>query len=259
MSRSLTLFVDRDSAMHRLHPLTKLVISGSAFVCGLMLPEVWSSYAVALLVLLPLAISARIAGTLLNRAWRIVLPFAISVFIIQGLFWQSGAIVAELGPLSVKREGLLFATQATGRIVVVVFGFLLLSLVTRPDALMIALGERGLPASVTYIILATIQIVPQFQARAATIIDAQQARGLQTGGGFRNRLRGLLPLVGPLVLRSIVEVEQRAIALEARGFSRVGTKTSMLTLHDSTPQRIVRIGCGVGILASIGVRVWTML
>lgn len=259
MSRSLSLYVDRDSGLHRLHPLSKLTLCATLLLSGLILPRIWSSYAVALGVVLPLAVWGRVAGTLLARAWRIVLPFAVSVFTIQGLFWQGGTVVASWGPASLKLEGLLFATQATGRIIVVVAAFLLLSLVTRPDALMIALSRKGLSPNITYIVLATIQIVPQFQSRAATIIDAQQARGLQTGGSFRNRIRGIAPLVGPLVLRSIVDVEQRAIALEARGFNRPGPKTSLLVLTDNASQKTVRILLWLGVAGSVAVRTVSLL
>ncbi|MFQ5856448.1 MAG: energy-coupling factor transporter transmembrane component T, partial [Anaerolineae bacterium] len=129
---------------------------------------------------------------------------------------------------------------STGRILLIVSSFLLLTLSTRPDALMIALTQRGIPTSIAYIILATIQIVPRFQAKAATILDAQRSRGLETEGSLLLRARALLPLVQPLVLGSIVDIEERAIALEARAFGRRGPKTSLLVLTDSPAQAAVR-------------------
>ena len=125
---------------------------------------------------------------MLRTALKIALPFAISVFLIQGLFWTNGTPVVHLGPLSLKAEGLLFAVQSTGRILAVVGSFLLLSLTTRPDALMIALDQRGAPKALTYIVLATIQIAPRFQAKANTILDAQRARGLETEGSVGRRI-----------------------------------------------------------------------
>ncbi len=251
---SFTLFTARDSGLHRLNPLTNLALVGFCLVAGLALPGAWAPYAVFLLALLPLAAWGRVAPQLLRSAVKIVLPFAISVFLIQGLFWTGGTPVVHLGPLSLKREGLLFAAQSTGRILAVVGSFLLLSLTTRPDRLMIALQQHGVPNSLTYIILATIQIAPRFQAKASTILDAQRSRGLETEGGFGRRARALLPLVVPLVLGSIVDVEERAIALEARAFSRTGPKTSLLILSDSHMQRIGRWLLLAGMAAAVALR-----
>jgi energy-coupling factor transport system permease protein len=160
--------------------------------------------------------------------------------LIQGFFWTGGTPVLHIGPLSLKQEGLLFAARSTGRILMIVGSFLLLSLSTRPDALMLSLAQRGVPKSLTYIILATLQLVPRFQDKAATILDAQQARGLETAGSLSRRVRALLPMVKPLILGSIVDIEERAIALEARAFGRSGPKTSLLTLNDSAAQAIFR-------------------
>lgn len=250
MDSTLSLYTPRDSGLHRLHPLTKLALAGFSLVVGLALPGVYWSYLLIGLYVLPLAMWGRVLTRLLSTSWRIILPFALSVFAIQGLFWQGGTPLLELGPLSVKAEGLHFALASTGRILSVVFSFLLLSFSTRPDKLMIALAQRGLPPTITYIVLSTIQIVPQFQARAQTILDAQQSRGLQLSGRLLNRARALVPLVVPLVLGSIVEVEQRAVALEARAFSRPGPKTSYLTLEDSRRQAWLRVALILLMIAS---------
>jgi energy-coupling factor transporter transmembrane protein EcfT len=66
--------------------------------------------------------------------------------------------------------------------------------------------------------------------------------------------------VVPLVLSSIVDVEQRAIALEARAFNRPVTKTSFRTLVDSQAQRLVRwILLPVTLAAPVGRLFWEVL
>lgn len=237
---SFTLYTPRDAGLHRLHPLTKLALVAFCVIAALVLPGLWPAYAVFVLLLVPLALWGQLLRPLLGAAWKIVLPFAISVFLIQGLFWTGGTPVATLGPLSLKAEGLAFATRSTGRILAIVSGFLIFALATRPDHLMIALAERGVPSSVTYIILASIQIVPTFQAKANTILDAQRARGLETEGGLRQRVRALLPLVEPLILGSLIDIDERAIALEARAFGRSGPKTFLRTLADTRWQVALR-------------------
>jgi energy-coupling factor transport system permease protein len=104
-------------------------------------------------------------------------------------------------------------------------------------------------------VLTTLQIAPRFQAKAQTILDAQRARGLETEGHLIRRFRALLPLVIPLVLGSIIDVEERAIALEVRAFSREGPKTSLIALRDTTGQAILRWGLLVAVIGLVVVRV----
>jgi energy-coupling factor transport system permease protein len=76
--------------------------------------------------------------------------------------------------------------------------------------------------------------------RAATITDAQRARGLDTEGSVGARLRGIVPIVGPVILGSIGDVEERTLALEARAFGRPGRRTLLWHPEDSGRQRVVR-------------------
>ena len=237
---SNTAYIPGTSGLRHLHPLTNLVITLFLIVCALVPPASWAPYAVFLLLIVPLALWSGVLRPLWSAVWRLVLPFAISVTIIQGLFWTDGTPIVSLGPLSLKQEGLAFAFEITGNILAMISAFVLFSLVTRPDDLMIALTARGVPNSVTYIIVSTIQLVPGLQTRAAKIRDAQHARGLHTAGSFLVRLRSLPPLIEPLVLGSIMDVDERAIALEARAFSSTAVKTSFRELQDTRPQQILR-------------------
>jgi energy-coupling factor transport system permease protein len=61
--------------------------------------------------------------------------------------------------------------------------------------------------------------------------------------------------VGPVILGSIAEVEERTMALEARGFSRPGRRTLLWAPGDTTIERIARWALGAGLLALIVSRV----
>ena len=76
--------------------------------------------------------------------------------------------------------------------------------------------------------------------RAGQITAAQRARGLDTEGSIWRRLRGVLPIVGPAILGSIGEIEERTMALEARGFTRPGRRTLLWHPPDSGPQAVAR-------------------
>jgi energy-coupling factor transport system permease protein len=82
--------------------------------------------------------------------------------------------------------------------------------------------------------------VPAILDRAGDITDAQRARGLDTEGSLWRRLRGLIPLIGPVLLGSIGDVEERAMALEARGFSRPGRRSLLWAPADRAAERAAR-------------------
>jgi energy-coupling factor transport system permease protein len=256
MSEAFSLYLDHPSPLHRLHPLTKLSLVGVFLIGALALPGAWTAFAVLIVGILPVAVLGRTGTRLLGLAGRMTLPFALSVFLVQGFFWPGGTPVAAFGPLSLKREGLLFAAASTGRILALVSAILLLALTTRPDRLMSALAQRGLPASLAYVIVATLQIVPRFQAKAAAILNAQQARALETTGPLARRARAMLPVIVPLVLSSLVDVEERALAMEARAFSHAGTKTSLIVLPQARWEPAFRRGLLLAMIAIGAVSVW---
>jgi energy-coupling factor transport system permease protein len=76
--------------------------------------------------------------------------------------------------------------------------------------------------------------------RANTITAAQRGRGLDTEGSVLRRVRGIVPIVGPTILGSISEVEERTMALEARAFGRPGHRTLLWAPPDTGRQRLVR-------------------
>jgi energy-coupling factor transport system permease protein len=127
---------------------------------------------------------------------------------------------------------------------------------THPSELMSDLTRRGLPGQFAYVIISSLQILPQMQAKAQTIIAAQRSRGLDTESSFLRRAGSLIPLVGPLVFGSLVEVEERAIAIEARGFTSTHVKTSLHEIPDTDVDRIIRWMLILLVILSLALRIW---
>lgn len=249
------LYQPRHSPVHRLHPLTKLTLSFGLIALALGMNIDWLPLALYLLVLLPLSAVARIAPPYLRTSLRLLLPFAISLFVIQSLFFPEGrTVLARLGPLSIKAEGVRFAFASASRILLIAGALLLTLQTTHPGMLLSGLVQKGLPPKLAYVIVTTLQIVPQMRDRAALIMDAQRARGLETQGSLLVRSRALLPLIGPLVLGSLLDVEERTLALEARAFGATTPKTSLFALPDPLPERLLRWAIVLAMVAIIGWR-----
>lgn len=257
MRDRLSLYIDRDSPLHRLNPITKLTLSFSLILIGFLGPGFWLATLLFFLVLIPISFWGNISKEFTQTTFRLILPLVGFLFAMQSLFYPGGeTVLFGVWIFSVKLEGVQFAYLTASRIMNMVGSFLLLLLTTHPSTLMTDLTRRGLPASLTYVIISTLQIIPQMQLKANTIIDAQRSRGLETEGGIRQRVGALLPLVGPLVFGSLVDVEERAIAIEARAFKANRTKTSLIEVPDSSGQRLVRVGLVIVTLLAIGARLW---
>jgi energy-coupling factor transport system permease protein len=91
--------------------------------------------------------------------------------------------------------------------------------------------------------------------RARAVAAAQRARGLDTEGGVGARLRGVRPLVGPVLLSAIAEVDARSLALEARAFGRPGRREPLWTPMDSPAQRVARWAMVAGVVVLVAGRV----
>ena len=88
--------------------------------------------------------------------------------------------------------------------------------------------------------------------RATVISESQRARGLDTEGSFRARVAGVLPLVGPVIIASLTDVEERSLALESRAFSRPGRRHLFWAMPDSGRGRVAALGsCWPPLVAAV--------
>ena len=243
-------YLPRPSALHTLHPLTKLTLVVALLLIGFLARSPQIPIALFLFAILPLAAWGKIALRLAIVTATIILPFGLSIFIVQGLFYPgASAELFRLGPFALKEQGLLFAYGTASRILLLAGAGLLLLFSTHPADLMLALEERGLPAPLGYILLAAIQLLPQMQVKAAAILDAQSARGLETSGSLLTRVRAMIPLIAPLVFGALGQLDERAMALQARAFFVPQPKTSFRELRDSHVQTAARWVWVLGALA----------
>ena len=205
-------------------------------------------------------------GLLAGVLWRLIrvglllaLPLAISIFVVNLFFFPSGVTVLfQLGPIVATAEGLAFAIETLVRLVAITGALALFYLTTPIGSLVVDLERRGVSPRMTFVVSSAVRSVPAIVERAGQITDAQRARGLDTEGSIWRRVRGLVPLVGPVLLGSIGEVEDRAMALEARGFSRKGRRSLLWAPADHRWERVARwlLVLSVPILIVAGLAGW---
>lgn len=257
MQERLSLYVHRESPLHRLNPLTKLTLTFALILVAFSSPWYWTAVALVFAAILPLSIVGRVQREYFWTALRLLVPVTGFIFVMQSFFLPGGQTeLFRWGFLRLMSETLAQGFLTAVRIFVMVSSFILFLLTTHPSELMGDLTRRGLPGQFAYVIVSTLQIIPQMQAKAQTIIAAQRSRGLDTEGTFARRIGALVPLVGPLVFGSLVEVEERAIAIEARGFTSTRTKTFLRELPDTATDRFIRWALVALVLFTFAAKLW---
>jgi energy-coupling factor transport system permease protein len=247
MHERLSLYAQRDSFLHHLNPLTKLTLTFATILASFISPWYWTALTLVFAVVIPLSFVGKVQREYFWTVLRLLVPVAGFIFVMQALFLPIGTHeIFRWWIFHPTFESLAQGFLTATRIFAMVSAFILFLLSTHPSELMSDLTRRGLPGQFAYVIVSTLQIIPQMQAKAQTIIAAQRSRGLDTEGSYTKRIGALIPLVGPLVFGSLVEVEERAIAIEARGFTSTRRKTFLREIPDTALDKIIRwvlVGC----------------
>jgi energy-coupling factor transport system permease protein len=227
------------SSYHRLNPLTKAVIATVGSLGAFLLGGYVGPIAIVVLMLV-LAAVAGVIGQLVRASLLLTLPIAISVVLVS-VFTRAGTtVIFQIGPFDATVEGVDFALQTLVRLFAISTSLGLFVLTTAPRAFVFDLERRGVSPRIAFVAVATIEAVPTLVDRAAIIGESQRARGLDTEGSLRARLRGIFPMIGPVILTSLTDVEERSLALESRAFSRPGKRHLLWAMPDTTWERVLR-------------------
>jgi energy-coupling factor transport system permease protein len=204
--------------LHRLNPYPKLLL----VLWGVLAPFVLPTAAIPVLIVayLVAGMSAGLGAPYLRAAVLAPMAIVLPIVLINGFFYPgSHDVILAIGPLALTREGLTFGLPIAGR-VLAAFGITVAFVTsTRPDDLMETLVQRGTDPRLAFVVLSAIQAIPRMLDKAGRILEAQQARGLAATGSPATRVRAVVPLLGPLIIGSLIDVRERSLALEARAFS----------------------------------------
>ncbi len=248
MSTATGYYRTGDSWLHRRNPITKLLAVALVLLATFLLPAMILPVIGAILAVVAWSTGL---GRAIIRALRIPAVLIASIILINALFFPGATTrLVSLGPLAITREGLTFGLISAGRLIVAFFVLVTFLFTTLADDLLESLVSRGVGHRIAFIVLSAVQMVPRMQDRAGSILEAQQARGLAVSGSLRQRVRALVPLVGPVLLGSLIDVRERTFALEARGFGARPGRSAYRVVPDPPSDRWFRL---VLLVAIIGV------
>ena len=250
-----SLYVDKGTWLNKMHPYTKLLYILAAICIPVIGGKLWFF---PLMILCSICLLA--CGRTLRRALPLVafsFTLIVVIFLIQGLFNHSNeTVLIRIGILTFYKEGVLYATRIGLNILNMLLSFAVFVLTTSPMELVDELEKSGFSPKFGYIINSVFQIIPQMMKSKDTIMDAQRSRGMETEGKLWVRVKALFPMISPVVMSSLVNTRERAIALEVRGFGRKNKKTFLYERPKHKGDRLIGVFLGLMIIA---VTVWRIV
>lgn len=213
-----------DNPVGRLHPITKVLAIFMLGLCALAWPDFLLGV-VLVIALFGVSFVARIAGYFAKIMFGFGVPITVMLMFIQGLYSpKNHTVIVDFGFAQLGLEGVLYAAKVVTGLLVFLGSFTIMNKTTYTGALVAALTSAGLNAKIGYLILASLNVVPQMQRRMSVIREAQNARGLSETGGLVSRIAAYVPLLGPVVMSSLTDAQERGMTLETRGFGITGVK-----------------------------------
>ena len=243
----------------KLYPLTKLYLALALIISAFIIPSHIYDYSMIIIC----GIIVSFENKLKIYSKRIFLSLFwlfTAIFIIQSLFIPAGEVWLKFGFISVYKEGVMKAIGLTSKLTAIVSALTMLTLITPIKDFTLALEKKGLNPKAAFILMLTLQTIPEMKKQADVIMDSQKARGIETEGNVFVRAKALIPIFIPLVLSSIANTEERAITLESRGFSVGEKRTILYDIEETKNDKIMKVILAIFIVLSIVWRVlWAIL
>lgn len=239
--KNVSFYTQIDSPIDSLYPMTKIIALLCLGVVGYVSPTPIVPY-ILLLFLIYISYKAKLLKRFISYIIPFGIPLLIMLLIFHGLYSpKNTTIIFDLGFAQLGLEGTLYAIKQVGAVLVFLGSFFILTATTHPGKLVTAFIDSGVNPKVGYLLLATFQIFPQMQMRVSTIREAQATRGLEVEGNILQRASAFLPLIGPLVMSSLMSVQERGMTLETRGFGASNKKVTNFTeVKDTAKEKFIR-------------------
>ncbi|OPL08192.1 MAG: hypothetical protein AVO33_01415 [delta proteobacterium ML8_F1] len=218
----LPIYKEKDHLFYRLNPLTQALWFASVFFLALVFRH--PVYTLSLL----LVVAVMIVDSGNSREWRGYLRLSMlllfMILVVNGLFVKAGRTVLYAGPtmplvggIRITLEALAYGLAMGIKLMLIMSLFCLFTYSVQPDRFMKLLRPFG--RRTVLIMVFSLRLFPLLMQDFERIMEVQKCRGVQVETGtLRQRIAGVYPMVGVLLLSSLERSFKQAESMVARGF-----------------------------------------
>ena len=210
-------YIERNSIMHRLYPLTKLAWVFVVAV-GLFLYQEPRSGGIMLGVVMVMAlVVSQVPLRAFLRSSRLIFGLGIILMFFH-FFADPGEPVYSVGPLTITDGGLHEGPIFFFRLSVVVLASFVLIWTTDTRDLMVSLTKAGIPYRYAFAVFLALRFLPLVQREVDAVKSAHAIRGRAARSGLMHRFKLWQRYMFTVLVNGLRKAEMTATALECRGF-----------------------------------------
>lgn len=239
MLKDITIgqYYPANSILHSLDPRTK-IIGTFTFILSLFLSRSIIAYGVITIFLISVIVLSQVPISFIIRGLKPVL-FLLIFSVGLNIFFTPGEALLEWGFFKITKEGLVFATFIAVRLIYLILGSSLLSLMTLPmdftdglERIFSPLKLLKVPVhEIAMMMSIALRFIPILTEELEKIMKAQAARGADFNRGtLKEKIKSLVPIIVPLFVSAIRRSNDLAMAMEARCYHGGQGRTKMKPL-----------------------------
>ncbi|WP_303864370.1 energy-coupling factor transporter transmembrane protein EcfT [Alkalibaculum bacchi] len=221
-----------DSWIHKLDPRVKLLWLVANLVFVLMFSDTIFLVICFMLILLTTYLS-KINLKVYLPMLKIMTVIGIQFILLEGLLIHEGRVLFQIGPFPFYLGGVFIGLNGILRLICLAFSFLQFLMWTSPQELTLLTVKLGLPHKYAILTGMTLYFLPVIEKDLKEIYESQQSRGLELSTIFQ-KVKGLFPVIMPLILRSLKRTKEVALAMELKGYTRYSTRTFLGSISFKT-------------------------
>lgn len=228
----LVEYIDTQSVFHKLDPRTKMIICGAIMVLSLVFSSPFFLFALFIAVV-SLSFVAKIHRDFLSRT-KMLASVVVMAFILWTLFYRwslfayypKSEVLFKLGPITVDKLGLMYGISMPFRVLVLIGAPLLFFMTTTFNEVVLSLVKLGVPYKWAFGVGLSYRLIPSFAEEWEKTKEAQISRGLELDkGGLLKRTRNYVPIIMPIVFKSLDMADQLAISMDIKAFGVYDRRT----------------------------------
>ncbi len=238
--RDITIgqYYPADSLLHKLDPRVKLV-GTFVFLISLFAGKGLVAYGIATVCLAIVIRMSKVPFKMIMKSLKAII-IILMLTVSFNLFLTSGEVIFQLGFLKVTKEGLSVAFFMALRLIYLVVGASLMTLITTPndltdglESIMGPLRKIKVPVhEIAMMMSIALRFIPILMEETDRIMKAQKARGADfETGSLIKKAKAMIPILVPLFISAFRRANDLAMAMEARCYRGGDGRTKMKPLR----------------------------